>query len=114
MDRHQKEFDTRVRRLDRKHRRLADGYVAAVSHDGLIVPRPRRLRIRVPYAGIALLAIGLIGLKGIAHANLGAETYEARVAALSAGSQVERVGGWVMQADPLTVWVSQQAKLFGF
>lgn len=108
MDRHQKEFDTRLRRIDRKHRKMSSGYVASVGHDGLIVARPRTRRIRVPYLGIAILLVGLVALKGLFYANLGAETYDARVAALSEGSTVEKAGAWVMHADPLTLWVAGQ------
>lgn len=113
MDRHQKEFDTRLKRIGRKHRQLAGGYVARVGDDGLIVPRPRRRRVRVPFAGIALAALGIIALKGVFYAQLGPESYDARVASLAAGSQVERMGAWVMQADPLTLWVSEQVGLIG-
>lgn len=109
MDRHQQEFDTRIRRIDRKHRKLAGGFVTAVSHDGLLIAKPRRRRLRVPFAGLALVAVGIVALKGIVHSQLGPTVYEARVAALAEGSQVERVGAWVMQADPLTLWVSGQA-----
>lgn len=110
MDRHQQEFDTRLRRIDRKHRKLSGGFVAAVSHDGLIIAKPRRRRLRVPFAGLALVAVGVIAFKGIVHAQLGAATYDARIAALAEGSQVEKAGAWVMQADPLTLWVSAQAR----
>jgi hypothetical protein len=110
MDRHQQEFDTRLRRIDRKHKKLASGFVAAVSHDGLIVARPRRRRMRVPFAGLALVAVGIIAFKGIVYAQLGAATYESRIATLAQGSQVERVGAWVMQPDPLTLWVSGQVR----
>lgn len=113
MDLHQKEFDTRLKRIGRKHRKLAAGYVGAMTDDGLIVPRARRRRIRVPYAGIALLAIGIVGLKGIAYSRIGAETYDARVASLAQGSTGERIGAWVMQADPLTRWVAAQAGQIG-
>lgn len=110
MDQHQREFDTRLRRIDRRHRKLSGGFVAAVGHDGLIVAKPRRRRLRVPLAGIALVAIGVIAFKGIVHSQLGPATYDARIAALAEGGQVERVGAWVMQADPLTLWVSAQAR----
>lgn len=110
MDQHQREFDTRLKRIDRKHRKLAGGFVSAVSHDGLIIAKPRRRRLRVPFAGLALVAVGIVAFKGIVHSQLGPTTYEARITALAEGSQVERVGAWVMQADPLTLWVSDQAR----
>ncbi len=111
MDEQHQEFGTRVKRIDRRHRKLADGFATNMTHDGLIIPVPRRRRMRVPFAGIALLAVGLIVIKGIAYSFLGAGVYEARIADLANGAKVERVGAWVMQADPLTLWVSQQASV---
>lgn len=109
MDRQHREFGSRVKRIDRRHRKLADGYVSSVSTDGLVVAVPRSRRMRVPFAGLALLALGIIGFKGIVHSQLGPTAYEARIDRLAQGSQVEKVGAWVMQADPLTLWVSEQA-----
>lgn len=111
MNEQYREFGSRLKRIDRRHRKLSDGYVTSVNHDGLIIAVPRRRRMRVPFAGIALLAVGVIAVKGIVHAQLGPEVYEARIAALSQGGQVERAGAWVMQADPVTLWVSDQARL---
>ncbi len=103
-----REFDSRLKRIDRRHRKIAQGYTAAVGRDGLLVAVPRRRRLRVPFAGIALVAVGIILFKGFVHAQLGAAGYDTRVANLSAGSSVEKAAGWVMQADPLTLWVSQK------
>jgi hypothetical protein len=109
MDDHQREFDTRIRRIDRRHKKLASGFVTNVSADGLIVAVPRRRRVRVPFLGLAVLVLGIVAFKGLVHANLGEGNYNARVSALAEGTQVERLGAWVMQADPLTLWVSDQA-----
>lgn len=109
MDEQHREFGSRLKRIDRSHRKLADGYVTSVNHDGLIIAVPRRRRMRVPFAGIALVAVGVIAFKGVVLAQLGAEGYQARLDQLAAGSQVERIGAWVMQADPLTEWVAAQA-----
>lgn len=104
-----KEFDSRLKRIDRHHRKIAQGYTATMNRDGLLVAVPRRRRLKVPFAGIALLAVVVIAFKGVVHAQLGEAAYEARVETLSAGSQVEKFAGWVMQADPLTLWVSEKA-----
>jgi hypothetical protein len=109
MNEQYRDFGMRLRRIDRRHRKLSDGYVTSVNHDGLIIAVPRRRRIRVPFAGIALLAVGVLALKGMVHAQLGPEVYEARIAGLAQGGQIERAGAWVMQPDPLTLWISQQA-----
>jgi hypothetical protein len=101
-----REFDTRLKRIDRRHRKIAQGYAATVGRDGLLVAVPRRRRLRVPFAGIALVAVGIIAFKGLVLAQLGAAGYETRVANLATGSQIEQAGAWVMQADPMTVWVA--------
>jgi hypothetical protein len=108
MDEQHRQFGSRVKRIDRRHRKLADGFATNMTHDGLIIPVPRRRRLRVPFAGIAMLAVGLIVVKGMAYSLLGSSVYEARIASLAEGAQIERVGAWVMQADPLTVWVSDR------
>lgn len=102
-----REFDTRLKRIDRRHRKMAQGYVSAVNHDGLLVAVPRRRRLRVPFAGIALVAVGIIVFKGVVHSQIGAADYETRVAGLATGSTLEQGAAWVMQADPLTLWVSE-------
>jgi hypothetical protein len=38
---------------------------------------------------------------------VGAATYDRRVDALQSGQSLDRLGGWLMQADPATLWVSQ-------
>lgn len=103
-----REFDSRLKRIDRRHRKMAQGYVASMNRDGLLVAVPRRRRMRVPFAGLALVAVGIIAFKGFMHAQLGDTAYEARVAGLAAGSAVEKAAGWVMQADPVTLWVSEK------
>jgi hypothetical protein len=43
---------------------------------------------------------------------LGAATYATRVGTLADGTAFERAGAWVMAADPSTLWVATQIKLF--
>ncbi len=104
-----KHFDRRVRKIQKRHRKLAHGYVQSVGHDGLIVVRPRR-RIRFPWKGIAMVLLALFAFKGFLHAQLGDGIYDQRVAKLQNGTVIEKVGGWAMQADPLTQWISAQVR----
>ncbi len=106
-DANRDDFGARLKRIDRTHRKVAQGYVTSVNHDGLIIAVPRRRRVRVPFGGIAMIAVALLGFKGMVHAHLGPSAYEERIASLSAGTSVEQVGGWIMQADPVTLAVSQ-------
>ena len=49
-----------------------------------------------------------IGLKALIYQSVGAKTYEQRVQALQVGEGFDRLGGWLMQADPATVFVAGQ------
>lgn len=107
------EFDRRMRRISRRHTQLSRGYVTSVNGDGLVVARPRRRTRRGMLRGLVVIFAVMMAFKGVLHAQLGAAVYDDRVAALAEGTVVERAGAWVMTADPVTLWLSQQfAKLF--
>lgn len=48
------------------------------------------------------------GLKGMIYQSVGAKAYAQRVQALQVGEGFDRLGGWLMQADPVTVFVGGQ------
>lgn len=54
-----------------------------------------------------LVVLMSLGVKGAIHYKIGAATYDKRVETLMAGEGLDRVGGWLMQADPATIWVSE-------
>lgn len=99
-------FDKRIRRISRRRRRMARGSDTNINRNGLIVTRPKRRTL--PIKGLALLAIGFIGFKGLLLAHIGPDTYDQRVALLAEGTFVEQAGAWVMQTDPLTEWTAGQ------
>lgn len=102
-------FDKRLARIMRNHQRLSKGYVTAVTNDGLIVARPRR-RIApfVPWRSIlGLLMLGL-ACKVLLFVNLGPQAYGERVARLSAGTEIEQAGAYLMSADRATLWLAGQ------
>ncbi len=70
--------------------------------------RPRR-RIGV-LAPLAVVAATIVGVKSAVHATIGDEVYRDRVAALSAGDNVERAGAYVLQADPVTLAISEKIR----
>lgn len=100
-------FDKRLQRIDKRHRRLCCGYVTSVNHDGLIIARPRPAEKRFPWTGLALIVAGMLVFKGILFAHLGQETYNESVTKLSEGTVVEKLGAYIMAADPITTWVAQ-------
>lgn len=106
-DTNMQNFDRRMEKLIRKHQRLARGYVPAITDDGLIVARPRR-SIRLPWRPFLWLAVAAFVVKVAAVSILGPEAYNAKVADLTAGTEMQRVGAWVMNADPITVALSEQ------
>ena len=65
-------------------------------------------RSRRSYIGpLFLVVVMALGLKGFIHYKVGAATYDQRVESLMAGQSFDKLGGWLMQADPATLWVSQ-------
>lgn len=110
VDINMKDFGKRVKRINKRHRKLANGYVSSVNHDGLIIAKVRRSGPRFPWKGIALCFIAFFAFKGFLLSQLGATTYNERVGSLKDGTYVEEIGAYAMSADPVTVWVSEQIR----
>ncbi len=110
-DAKQIQFGHRLKRIDRSHRRLAQGYVTSVNHDGLIIARPARRSSGMPLRGVFLCLTVLLTFKAFVYAQIGAAAYADRVALLESGTIVEKLGAYVMVADPVTVWLAQQINL---
>lgn len=45
-------------------------------------------------------------LKGLIYHEVGAQTYRERVASLVAGKGIDHMGGLIMQAEPVTVFIA--------
>jgi len=103
------DFYTRIARIERAR---AKGYGFQASGTlGRYQPH-RATRRRTPVLGIiVLVALCAFGLKGAIHATVGGNIYEQRVDRLRASEGFDRLGGWLMQADPVTLWVSAQILL---
>ncbi len=103
----QLQFGDRLNRLNKRRRKMArNGVVHSVNHDGLIIAKAKRRAPRFPIKGLVLVFISVIAYKGFLHAYLGGAVYEQRLSQLTEGNGFERFGGWVMQLDPATIWVS--------
>jgi hypothetical protein len=63
-------------------------------------------RRRSLFGPIFVAVVMALALKGTIHYKVGASTYNARVEQLLAGQNFDKLGGWLMQADPATLWVS--------
>lgn len=95
-------------RISRIEEARANGYgFEAPGTIGLSHYRKTQRR-RIGFIGPLFLAIVMaLGLKGAIHYKVGSATYDQRVESLMAGQSFDRLGGWLMQADPATLWVSQ-------
>jgi hypothetical protein len=100
------EFERRMRRINRRHTKLSQGFVTSVNDDGLVVAKPRRRGNRATIRGVALIVIVVMLFKGILHAQLGVTAYDERIDKLASGNFVEQAGAWVMVTDPITLWLS--------
>lgn len=70
----------------------------------------RKSRVGALVKPVLMVAMVAFGMKGAMHYKLGSNTYEARVEQLSEGKGFDRLGGVLMAADPVTVWVSSTMK----
>lgn len=100
------EFYTRIARIEKAR---AKGY--GFEADGTLGRSyySRHGRRRIPVLG-PLLMIGLCfaGMKGVMHYKIGDTLYDQRVELLLQGEGLERLGGYLMQADPVTLFISRQ------
>ncbi len=104
------DFDARMRRIERRNRQLSKGYVMAIDSDGLIVARPARRSTGNILWSLLLKALIITMLfKVAAYSIIGAADYTFRVETLAQGTTAEQIAAWVMTADPITVWLSQEA-----
>ena len=104
------EFDRRMRRIVKRHRRLANGYVTVIDNNGLVVAKPRRQLPGISWTAFVGLFLALLAFKAFLFASLGPETYAERVAKLANGTVIEQMGAVVMQPEPVTLWLVEQYK----
>ena len=101
------EFEKKLRRVVKRHNRLATaGVVHKMLPDGQIIAKPRIYTPRFPWAGLAMLIVAVLMFKGYVHYALGAQDFAARADALSGGTLLEQVGALAMIADPVTLTLS--------
>jgi hypothetical protein len=98
------DFYSRVARFERA-RSKGRGFDAAGTLGRSHYARKSRPR-RAILGPLLMVALCAVGLKGAILHTVGAESYNLRVERLQAGEGFDPMGGWLMQADPLTVWVS--------
>ena len=102
------EFERRMRRINRRHTRLSQGYRTEITGDNLVIAKPRAKRRTGALRGLALIFVTMFFFKAFLHAQLGPAAYADRVERLGNGTIVEQIGAWAMTADPVTLWVSER------
>lgn len=97
------------KRLDKVVRQRAkmrrNGVVHRVGRDGLIRSRARFIRPRFPLQGALVIAVLFMAFKTLLFAQMGAVSYDARVAELRSGNALEQAGAVLMQQDRVSTTV---------
>ncbi|MDF2140661.1 hypothetical protein [Paenirhodobacter sp. CAU 1674] len=102
----QNSFKERLTRLEKIH--ASGGAFEATGTLGrsyFDANRQRRHR-PFPWRGLALVCLAMLLFKAVLLAQLDVQLYTARVEALSNGSLIEQVAGWVLKPDPATHLIS--------
>ena len=104
MDAQLQDFYARIARVEAAHA-CGLGFEAkgTLGRSHYHRPERRRLTILKPLL-VTLLCVTT--LKAAILREIGTEIYTARVAELTAGAGVDRIGGYLMTADAGTVWLS--------
>jgi hypothetical protein len=103
-----RDFYSRVTRIEKAR---AHGYGFEAPGTLGLSHYHRTTRKRMPIVGPLFVVIVMsLFLKGAILYKIGEATYETRVAELMSGSDFDKVGGWLMQADPATIWVSEKIR----
>ncbi|MBN2629040.1 MAG: hypothetical protein JXR75_00705 [Rhodobacteraceae bacterium] len=107
------EFTKRIARIE-KARAKGFGFEAeGTLGRSFYSRRMSRRKLDFPVVRPVLTALVLgIALKASLLFQLGIEAYEARVDDLLQGQGFDRVGGLLMQVDPLSAWTARQIVAF--
>ena len=103
-----KDFYVRLGRIE-KIRRAGGGFEAAGTL-GLSYSAPEERRSMPVFRPLLVVFLAIIAIKGVIHHEVGAQTYAARVEVLRVGTSIDQIGAFIMQADPITVFVSDQIR----
>jgi hypothetical protein len=113
VDRNMQRFYGRLGRIERIHDAgggfEAEGTLGMSYYNRLKRPTRRRLGLFGP---LVMVLVAIVVIKAAVHTVIGADLYQERIASLRNGTAVEAVGAYVLQADPLTVAVSDKLRAF--
>lgn len=103
------EFYDRIDRITRARSRGEGFEASGTLGRSFYASHRRRGGFRIPLLrqGIALL-VSVTVIKAVFLHMIGTEDYQQRVARLTAGEGIDRLGGFLMQADPVTTALAGQ------
>ena len=105
-DQNMVDFYGRVSRI-KKARAKGYGFEAVGTLGRSYYSQHSSPRTKTSFLKPALIVLfSAFGLKGAIHYQIGGSVYSERVAELQSGKGFDRLGGYLMQADPVTMFVS--------
>lgn len=99
------DFYSRVAKFEKSHAQGL-GHEAPGTLGRLATYGKRKKRSRVRVMPLVFVLFAAIGLKATILHFVGTADYQSRVERLSAGQGFDRLGGWLMQIDPVTGFVA--------
>jgi predicted DNA repair protein MutK len=96
------EFYGRVAKFEKSHAK-GFGHEAPGTLSRSVTYGRVKARLRFPVMPLVVVTLAVFGLKAVILHHVGATDYQSRVEALQSGQGFDRLGGWLMQADPLTM-----------
>lgn len=101
------DFAGRLHRVERIHRKGGGFEAAGTLGRSKSVGKP----VRRSYLRLALMVAGsVMVIKSLLLMQIGEANYQDRVTRLQAGGHVETAGAYVMQMDPVTVWIAERLR----
>ena len=103
------DFHARVGSVDKAQSRLVRrGYTTRIDKNGLIISKPKKMRLRFPVKGILVMVLSFFCLKALMLSANGPDTYQDRLATLQNGTVVEAMGARVLGIDPATQFIADK------
>tara|TARA_R110002124_G_scaffold143300_2_gene308079 strand:+ start:458 stop:805 length:348 start_codon:yes stop_codon:yes gene_type:complete len=99
------DFERRVRFVQREHAAGRGFDAPGTLGRAHFYRKSYDLRLGVMMPAVILI-VAVFCLKGMIHFQTGSQVYDQRVDELRRGEGLSRLGGVLMTADPITVWVS--------